>query len=59
MTLPAGLACIGIDLAWSANRGNPSGVAVLVPVLRREMRRLKRPLDHVLSSDRAWEDDGQ
>jgi hypothetical protein len=59
MTLPAGLACIGIDLAWSPNRGNPSGVAVLVPVLRREMRRLKRPLDHVLSSDRAWEDDGQ
>ncbi|MFL5521195.1 MAG: DUF429 domain-containing protein [Gemmatimonadales bacterium] len=31
MTLPAGLACIGIDLAWSPNRGNPSGVAALAP----------------------------
>jgi predicted RNase H-like nuclease len=31
MTLPAGLGCIGIDLAWSAQRGNPSGVAALVP----------------------------
>jgi predicted RNase H-like nuclease len=31
MTLPPGLTCIGIDLAWSTARGNPSGVAALVP----------------------------
>lgn len=31
MTLPAGLTCIGIDLAWSPGRGNPSGVAALAP----------------------------
>jgi predicted RNase H-like nuclease len=41
MTLPAGLGCIGIDLAWSPTRGNPSGVAALVPgALGLEVREL-------------------
>lgn len=31
MTLPTGLRCIGIDLAWSGTRGHPSGVAALAP----------------------------
>ena len=34
MTLPAGLRCIGIDLAWSSARGHPSGVAALAPGAR-------------------------
>ena len=34
MALPEGLRFIGIDLAWSPTRGNPSGVAALVPGAR-------------------------